>query len=84
MGEITGSGQPTIATQDTHTMKARRAFVTAQHVADELQVSTHFIYRAAKCLGMPSHRIGRYVRFDLDEVLEWVRSGGADIREEAR
>lgn len=82
MPEITGSVQPTIGTPDRHATKSRSAFVTAQHVADELQVSTHFIYRAAKCLGMPSHRIGRYVRFDLDEVLGWVRCGDADIREE--
>lgn len=74
------SGTP--ATQPLGGLR-RSAFVTAEHVADALQVSTHFVYRAAKCLGMPSHRLGRYVRFDLDEVLDWVRSGGADIREEA-
>ncbi len=53
--------------------------VDAKEVASVLDVSCHWVYRAVKEYGMPSYRLGRYVRFDLDEVLEWVRAGKASV-----
>ena len=60
-------------------IRATPALVTARRVAEALEVSTHCVYRAAKHHGMPHCRIGRYLRFDLHEVLAWVREGNADI-----
>ncbi len=60
-------------------MSPKHRLVTAEVVASALDVPIPWVYRAAKCLGMPHHRLGRYVRFDLEEVVEWVRSGAADL-----
>lgn len=30
------------------------------------------------CKGLPAHKIGRLWKFQLSEVDEWVRAGGAD------
>lgn len=61
------------------TRQVKRRLVTAEVIATELQFSTKWVYHAVKAMGMPHYRVGRYVRFDLDEVLEWVRDGRADI-----
>lgn len=58
---------------------AHRGLVSADAVASALDVSRHWVYRAVKQLGMPCHKVGRYIRFDLEDVLTWIREGGAEI-----
>jgi excisionase family DNA binding protein len=36
------------------------------------------VYRWRERKGLPAHKIGRLWKFQLSEVDEWVRAGGAD------
>ncbi|WP_308226554.1 helix-turn-helix domain-containing protein [Burkholderia contaminans] len=38
----------------------------------------HKVYRWWEHKGLPAHKIGRLWKFQLSEVDEWVREGGAD------
>jgi excisionase family DNA binding protein len=61
----------------TTTMNAE-AWVTAEQVSLHLGVAKDTVYRWRERRGMPAHRIGRLWKFQLSEVDEWVRTGGAD------
>jgi excisionase family DNA binding protein len=52
-------------------------WVTAENVAQHLGVAKDTVYRWRECKGLPEHRIGRLWKFQLSEVDEWVRVGGA-------
>lgn len=49
------------------------ALVDAGTVAAATKVSKGFIYRGAVAGKIPHYRAGRALRFDLDEVLAWMR-----------
>lgn len=53
-------------------------WVTAEQVASHLGVAKETIYRWRECKNLPAHKIGRLWKFQLSEVDEWVRNGGAD------
>ena len=53
-------------------------WVTAEHVAQHLGVAKDTVYRWRERKGLPAHRVGRLWKFQLSEVNEWVRAGGAD------
>lgn len=53
-------------------------WVTAEQVSLHLGVAKDTVYRWRERRGMPAHRIGRLWKFQLSEVDEWVRAGGAD------
>jgi len=53
-------------------------WVTAEHVAQHLGVAKETVYRWRERKGLPAHKIGRLWKFQLSEVDEWVRAGGAD------
>lgn len=53
-------------------------WVTAENVAQHLGVAKDTIYRWRERKGLPAHRVGRLWKFQLSEVDEWVRAGGAD------
>jgi len=57
---------------------ATEPWVTAERVAQHLGVVKDTIYRWRERKGLPAHRIGRLWKFQLSEVDEWVRAGGAD------
>lgn len=52
-------------------------WVTAEQVAQHLGVVKDTVYRWRERKGLPAHRIGRLWKFQLSEVDEWVRAGGA-------
>ena len=52
--------------------------VTAEDVARHLGVAKDTVYRWRERKGLPAHRMGRLWKFQLSEVDEWVRAGGAD------
>ena len=54
------------------------SWVTASEVARHLGVVKDTIYRWREHKGLPAHKIGRLWKFQLSEVDEWVRAGGAD------
>ncbi|MGQ3053083.1 MAG: helix-turn-helix domain-containing protein [Roseateles sp.] len=53
-------------------------WVTASEVARHLGVVKETVYRWRERKALPAHRIGRLWKFQLSEVDEWVRAGGAD------
>lgn len=53
-------------------------WVTALDVARHLGVAKDTVYRWRERKGLPAHKIGRLWKFQLSEVDEWVRAGGAD------
>lgn len=53
-------------------------WVTAEHVAQHLGVAKDTVYRWRARKDLPAHRVGRLWKFQLSEVDEWVRAGGAD------
>ena len=55
----------------------REPWVSVEDVANHLGVSKDTIYRWIEAKGLPAHRIGRLWKFKLDEIDEWVRTGGA-------
>ena len=52
--------------------------VTAEQVAQHLGVVKDTVYRCRERKGLPAHRVGRLWKFQLSEIDEWVRAGGAD------
>ena len=57
---------------------SKEPWVTAEHVAQHLGVAKDTVYRWRERKGLPAHRVGRLWKFQLSEVDEWVRAGGAD------
>lgn len=53
-------------------------WVTAEDVAQHLGVAKDTVYRWRERKWLPAHRVGRLWKFQLSEVDEWVRAGGAD------
>ena len=53
-------------------------WVTALIVAEHLGIAKDTVYRWRERKGLPAHKIGRLWKFQLSEVDEWVRTGGAD------
>lgn len=53
-------------------------WVTAEEVARHLGVVKDTIYRWRESRNLPAHKVGRLWKFQLSEVDEWVRLGGAD------
>ncbi len=51
--------------------------VNADQLAEVLGVSIDAVYRAVHQRGMPHLRFGRYYRFEVDEVLTWLRETAA-------
>ena len=44
--------------------------LTAEELAKVLKVSSTWVYEQSRLGNLPTHRIGRYIRFDLNEVIE--------------
>lgn len=53
-------------------------WVTAEDVAKHLGVVKDTVYRWRELRSLPGHKIGRLWKFQISEVDEWVRLGGAD------
>lgn len=57
-------------------------WVTAEHVAQHLGVDKKTVYRWRVRNAMPAHRVGRLWKFQLSEIDGWVRTGGADDKQQ--
>lgn len=53
-------------------------WVSVDKIAEHLGVTRDSIYRWIDRKGLPAHRVGRLWKFQLTEVDEWVRAGGAN------
>lgn len=54
-------------------------WLSATEIAQHLGVTQDTVYSWIAEKDMPSHRVGRLWKFQVTEVDEWVRSGGASI-----
>lgn len=54
------------------------SWVSLEEIADHLKVSTDTIHRWIRAKKIPVHRVGRFWRFQVSEIDEWVRAGKAD------
>ena len=50
--------------------------MTAEQVAEVLNVKPSWLFRAAQAERFPHVKVGRWVRFRPRDVREWIRSGG--------
>jgi excisionase family DNA binding protein len=49
-----------------------RSLVDAQQLAEVLGVPHTWILRKARAGEIPHHKLGHYVRFDIDEIIAWL------------
>ncbi|HBQ85430.1 MAG TPA: DNA-binding protein [Syntrophomonas sp.] len=54
-------------------MSSEVKFLTIEQVAEMLQVTRMTIYNLQK-KGLPFIKLGKNVRFDKDDIIEWVNS----------
>ena len=54
-------------------------WLSADQIAAHLGVTKDTVYAWIAEKGMPAHKVGRLWKFQITEVDEWVRSGGASI-----
>ncbi len=57
-------------------MEQRQEFLEVKELAEALRVPVSWVYeqsRRCKHTGFPVLKLGKYVRFNLAEVLEWAR-----------
>lgn len=52
-------------------------WVSVDRIAEHLSVTRDSIYRWIDRKSLPAHRVGRLWKFQVSEVDEWVRMGGA-------
>jgi excisionase family DNA binding protein len=46
------------------------ALLTPEQLAEKLKIPVSWVYEQSRQKKIPTHRLGRYIRFDIDEVLE--------------
>lgn len=62
-------------------MGADIKFLTVEDVAEMLQVTRTTIYNLKK-KGLPFIKLGKNIRFDEAEVVDWVKSNGRPSKED--
>jgi excisionase family DNA binding protein len=58
-------------------------FLTIEDLAEMLQVTRTTIYNL-KNKGLPFIKLGRNIRFDQDEVIEWIKNGQEASSQESK
>jgi len=51
--------------------------LTPEELADRLKVPLSWVYEQSRQGNIPTHRMGRYIRFDLREVIESQKKNGS-------
>lgn len=58
----------------TTTEQARIRLWTVKEVADFLGVPVSWVYSHVADKTLPHHKVGRYVRFNSREIVEWLKA----------
>lgn len=72
---------------DTNDQIPNKRLLTIGELADFLQVKRSWFYgqtRIAERTGFPLVRCGKYCRFDLNEVLGWLKNGSSQVAPKSR
>ena len=52
-------------------------WLSVGEIAEHLGVKRHTIYKWVRTTDIPFHKVGRLVKFQIEEVDQWVRDGKA-------
>ncbi len=55
------------------------SMLSVEEVARYLNVCNESIYRWTRSKGLPGHRIGKILRYDIKEVDRWVRNSKKEV-----
>lgn len=58
-------------------------WLSVDEIAGHLGVSKETIYRWLEKKKIPAHKVGKLWKFQVSEVDDWVRTGGATDKKEA-
>jgi excisionase family DNA binding protein len=58
-------------------------FLTIEDLAEMLQVTRTTVYNL-QSKGLPFIKLGRNIRFDQDEVIEWIKNGQEASSQESK
>jgi len=56
---------------------SKAELLTPEELAERLKVPESWVYEQSRMNKIPTHRMGRYIRFDLSEVIESQKKNGA-------
>jgi excisionase family DNA binding protein len=56
-------------------------FIGIKEMASRLDVPVSWLYSRTRTKEIPHYKIGKYVRFDETEVMDWIRKSQAVERE---
>jgi hypothetical protein len=59
-------------------VSAASPLVDANRAAELLQVPPTWLLAQARARRVPHHKLGHYVRFDLDELIAWLEENRVD------
>ncbi len=54
-------------------------WLSVEEIAEHLGVSKDTVYAWVSAKHMPGHRVGRFWKFQKEEVDAWVKAGGAAL-----
>lgn len=58
-------------------MSTTEKWLSVEEIAQHLGISKETVYRWLEKEKIPAHRVGKLWKFQISEVNEWVKSGGA-------
>jgi len=59
----------------------RDRWLSVEEIAVHLGIKKDTAYKWVAKKRMPAHKVGRLLKFDRNEIDEWVRSGAAKTRD---
>jgi len=54
-------------------------WLSVTEIAEHLGIKKDTVYKWVRMRGMPSHKVGRLLKFQVQEVDQWVRDGKAAV-----
>ena len=61
-----------------------RNLIGITEMAEKLSVPCSWLYQRTRTGKIPHFKIGKYVRFDMDQVMEWIQKKQNQLTEERR